>query len=73
MCNSFENVKAINTHGVNRNWHTRHGMHFNKFGKQVLADTICNVLSDIKNDVTAPSEVTGTLQDVVRGINCPKN
>lgn len=46
VCAKFKNVSYINTSNCNREWHTKHGQHFNWKGKQVLANIISKIIKD---------------------------
>lgn len=45
ICNDFENVKVVDISNLNREQHTKHGLHLNYKGKTVMTDKIIETIS----------------------------
>lgn len=55
VCRGKKNVSLINAAGCERELHTRHGLHLNGKGKEVLADVITRIIRTRKSSASAPA------------------
>jgi hypothetical protein len=44
VCRSFRNVKVQDISNISRAWHTRHGQHLNKIGKEHISEEISKII-----------------------------
>jgi GTPase SAR1 family protein len=44
VCRRFRNVKVLDISNISRAWHTRHGQHLNKIGKEHISEEISKII-----------------------------
>lgn len=69
LCRKSKNISVLDVYNINRNCHTRHGLHLNSIGKRWLNDKICQHIKS-KHKI---SDAVILLRYGEESLSCPKS
>jgi hypothetical protein len=52
ICKRFKNVKVLDISNISREYHTRHGLHFNRIGKKFITQEIGKIIGNNSKNYT---------------------